>query len=631
MRLWLRLALAFTFVGVVPMLILAAFVVGELRDQADELALSGVEREAELYADRLGRWTQDQGRFLAGWARPYRDRLAGMDPELQSGLLNAVYVAMPSAMVVTLVDEDGVSVASPAFSEEALDAEIASGQRAELLVRRAPITEAVRAGDVVVLGSPYLPPGEEVLSVPVAVRATVPPARGGPQDALFLVAEVQLLELAAIQQAVTPDFGIALLGSDGAVIAGAEHPLVGGRALEPLAQIVDGLGTFRLATQPAVIGGMAPVAGTDWTLIIVRPAAAVEQEAARVVRLSRVFIAFGLALAIFLSWMLAQSLSEPVAKLRDMALAVSEGDYGKRTEVGGSDEIGELARAFNHMSARLAVNQKEIEEQHQQIVGFNEELQERVERRTRQLVDAQDQLVQSGQLAAVAEVGAGLAHELNNPLASILGAAQILRARSTDERQKPLLADLEAEAQRCREVVGAMLRFSSGEEVDPENASVVDLRDVLADVTTLVQGPFRQRGVTLELDMPDQPLPVRLDPIAGSRLLAQVLNGLRAGLTDGTTLGVTALLGHDEIEVVITPDYPVAIDEFRRDDWMASGMGLWVARRLLDQLGGRLEQPVKVPWVSGMRRPTTEELLDGEDPSLPLLSDATWRVFLPRA
>lgn len=630
MRLWLRLALAFTFVGVVPMLILAAFVVGKVRSQADELGLVGVEREAELYADRLGRWTEDQGRFLAGWARPYRERLAGMEPELQSGLLNAVYVAMPSVRVVTLMDEDGVSVASPAFSEEALAAELAAGPRAELLVRRAPISAALEGGtEHVAIGAPYLPPGEQTLSVPIAVRATslVP----GQDDALFLVAEVQLLELAAIQAGNTADFAVALLGADGAVIAGLEHPLVRGRSLEPLAQIVDGHGTFRLATDPPVIGGMAAVEGTEWTLIAVRPAAAVEEEAMRVGRMSRVFFAFGLALAIFLSWILAQSLSEPVARLRDMALAVSEGDYGKRTEVGGSDEIGELARAFNHMSARLAVNQKEIQEQHEQIVGFNEELQERVERRTEQLVDAQDQLVRSGQLAAVAEVGAGLAHELNNPLASILGLAQILRAKATDERQKALLADVEAEAQRCREVVAAMLRFSSGEEVDPENASVVDLRDVLADVTTLVQGPFRQRGVTLELDMPDQPLPVRLDPIAGSRLVAQVFNGLRAGLTDGTTLQVTATLGHDEIEVVIEPDYPVAIDEFRRDDWMASGMSLWVARRLLDQLGGRLEQPVKVPWVSGMGAPSTEELMDGEDPSLPLLSDATWRVFLPRA
>ena len=79
----------------------------------------------------------------------------------------------------------------------------------------------------------------------------------------------------------------------------------------------------------------------------------------------------------------------------------------------------------------------------------------------------------------------------------------------------------------------------------------------------------------------------------------------------------------------LEPDTPVAIDEFRRDDWMTSGMGLWVARRLLDQLGGRLEQPMQVPWGAGARPPMTEDVMD--DPSQPLLQDATWRIVLPRA
>jgi signal transduction histidine kinase len=309
-------------------------------------------------------------------------------------------------------------------------------------------------------------------------------------------------------------------------------------------------------------------------------------------------------------------------------LAVADGDYGRHTEVKSTGEIEELAKAFNHMSARLLLNRQEIEEQHGQIMRFNEELQERVDRRTQQLVDTQRQLLRSGQLAAVAEVGAGLAHELNNPLSAILGVAQVLRRSPDGQGRDALLEDLELQAQRCRSVVGAMLRFSSG-EVDPLHAPVVDLREVLADVTTLVEGPFRQRGVTLSLKTDDAPLHVRVDPVHASRILAQILNGLRAWLMDGAELVISATQNGSEIEVVMRPDLPVALDEFRRDDWMASGMGLWVARRLLDQLGGRLEQPVKVPLVSALKPPQTEEYMD--DPSLPLLQDATWRVVFPAA
>ena len=260
-----------------------------------------------------------------------------------------------------------------------------------------------------------------------------------------------------------------------------------------LAQLAGAVGTFSLREQ-AAIGGLRPVPGTDWILVVVRPASVASVVGTRVWTVSVTFLGASIALAMFLGWVFSYNLTEPISLLRDSVLAVADGDYGRRADVKSTDEVGELARAFNHMSARLLVNQQEIEDQHQQIVGFNEELQERVERRTQQLMAAQDQLVRSGQLAAVAEVGAGLAHELNNPLAAILGTAQVLRMKAGDSPNAALLESLEEQAQRCREVVGAMVRFSSGEEVDPENAPVVDLRDIIVDVTTLVRGPFRQLG-----------------------------------------------------------------------------------------------------------------------------------------
>lgn len=626
MRLWVRLTIAFSAVGLISLLVFALFVGSEVTEQAKRSALVALEQEAALRADRLGNWTLDQGRFLEGWTRPYAERLATMDPSLQAGLLSAVYVAMPSANVVVLVDAKGVAVASPAFAEGTTTDGISPGQRAELLVRRAPIQRALTEG--VAIGAPYQPVAGGPLALPMAALATSRRPDANPEDALVIAAEVRL-DLASLQESVTADHAVAVISGQGEVLFGEGHPLVDARALGALAQsLSEASGEFTLGERGA-IGGYRSVPGTDWTLVVIRPATVVNEAGDRVRRIAVMFFAFAVTLALFLGWAFSTQLSLPVTQLRDTVLAVAEGDYGRRTQVSGQDEIGELARAFNHLSARLAVNRQEIADQHEQIVGFNRELQDRVERRTRQLSETQDQLVRSGQLAAVAEVGAGLAHELNNPLAAILGTTQVLRARATDPAQRVMLERLEEQAQRCREVVGAMLRFASGEEVDPDSAAVVDLRAVLAEVTTLVGGPFRQRGVTLRLEMPDTPLPVRLDPVHGSRILAQILNGLRAALTEGSTLVVRGAVEDDEVVVSMSSDLPVAIDEFRRDDWMASGMGLWVARRLLDQLGGRLEQPFKMPWLSSMRAPATEDL--GEDPSLPLLSDATWRVVLPRA
>jgi len=296
------------------------------------------------------------------------------------------------------------------------------------------------------------------------------------------------------------------------------------------------------------------------------------------------------ALALAFGAVLARTVSEPVARLREVALAVAEGEYGRRAPVYRGDEIGELAEAFNHMSVRLKENEDALVAQQGEIEAFNRDLQERVEARTRELRETQQRLVRSGQLAAVAEVGAGLAHELNNPLAAILGLTQVLRQSYRGTPEDKSLERIEGQAERCRQVVSAMLQLTAG-EVDPVQAVVIDLRVILRDVLELVKGSFRQRGVTLQLQEPDAALLVRIHPIYGSRILAQIFSSVRAGLEEGAILRVSAGMVGREVAIDLDPDRPVAIGS-ARDDWMASGMALWVARHLLDQVGGRLEEPL---------------------------------------
>ena len=209
-----------------------------------------------------------------------------------------------------------------------------------------------------------------------------------------------------------------------------------------------------------------------------------------------------------------------------------------------------------------------------------------MELRTKELTDAQAQLVRAGQLAAVAEVGAGLAHELNNPVAAILGWVQVLRADEPLVDSDEALQRIEIEASRCRDMVAAMLRVSSG-ELDPKLQPVVDLRDVLKEVFGLVRGPFRQRGVSLKMGEEEAALMVRVDPVHGSRLFAQIMNALRAGMREGSELSVRTERTPGFVQVLLHADQPVEAT----DDWMVSGMGLWVARQLLRQLGGRLDEP----------------------------------------
>jgi signal transduction histidine kinase len=339
--------------------------------------------------------------------------------------------------------------------------------------------------------------------------------------------------------------------------------------------------------------------------VVVEPSSVVFATADRIRRTLRGTVAFSFALALLLGIGLAQTMAAPLARLRDSVLEVADGRFGQQVSTSGGGELTELAQAFNVMSTRLHSAQAEVDEKQERIERFNRELQERVDERTAELREAQGDLVRSGQLAAVVEVGAGLAHELNNPLAGILGLTQLMRTRHREGLDASLLVDIESQAQRCREVVEAMQRFADG-DVDPASKGVVNLQALLADVKALVGGPFRQRGVELKLYPPEAPLTVGLDPLQGARLFTQILHSLRAGLSAGTTLSVQVVRDGDLASVTFSSDRSVAATLSRADDQRAAGLGLWVARQLADRNGGSLD-PVddETGWL--LRLPIVEE------------------------
>lgn len=606
MRLWIRLPLLLVLVSVVPLLLTGLHGGRVATRAAVEQAEAQLERAAVARAEQIGRWVVDRAWFLDGWTQLYPSRLAGMSPELQDGLLRAVWVSVPSAVVVALVGPDGEPVIPARYATVGSDREAADPDRAARLLAGLRDQGLLR-DDGVTIGAPYVASASGVPSVAVAA----PASRSGGRAELWLAAELRLDVLSEILGQTDPDAAFALLDADGRVIAGADHPLVEPRLLGALA---GATARFRYDLEGGgVMGAVAPVPGTGWSTVVARPEDVVLEPVRQIRDRNRALLLVAVTTALFLGWRLAQSLLVPVERLREAALAVADGDYGRRVPIDRSDELGDLGRAFDHMSERLAANQLEIRAQQAEIEAFAEELQDRVEQRTRELREAQAQLVRSGRLAAVGELGAGLAHELNNPLAAILGLTQLLRERRAGTDDDALLADLEAQAERCREVVSALVRLGEG-EVDPDEARVVDLAEVLREAVELVRGPFSQRGVTLELVPPACELRVRVDPVHGARILAQILVALRSGLGDGSRLRVSATRHEGpptEVEVLLEPHRAgapappeaaagqptrdaVAADAMRRDDWMAGGMRLWVARRLLHELGGRIDLPLEL-------------------------------------
>lgn len=123
-----------------------------------------------------------------------------------------------------------------------------------------------------------------------------------------------------------------------------------------------------------------------------------------------------------------RSIVHRVSALREGAREIGDGDLAKRIELEGSDELAELARAFNDMASRLARHQQE--------------------------------LVQSQKLASIGRLCAGVAHEINGPLGIILGYAKVMRKDGADEEA---LGAIEDEARQCQRIVQALLDMSRQE------------------------------------------------------------------------------------------------------------------------------------------------------------------------
>lgn len=173
-------------------------------------------------------------------------------------------------------------------------------------------------------------------------------------------------------------------------------------------------------------------------------------------RNSVALLTFGLLLlvALVLTFLTQTLIHAPLRRLLRHTERVVEGDLEGRIEVLGSDELNQLGRSFNRMTSHLQKTQGELRE-------LMQGLEAKVEERTREIEEIQSRLSHSERLAALGQLVAGIAHEINNPLTGIDMFASL--ASEQPALTPELRADLQtilAETRRCGDIVRRLLEFS---------------------------------------------------------------------------------------------------------------------------------------------------------------------------
>lgn len=285
---------------------------------------------------------------------------------------------------------------------------------------------------------------------------------------------------------------------------------------------------------------------------------------------------FGVALVILsitalLSLLWSRRMTKPIERLSDAAGDVGKGQFDVQIDISSRDEIGMLASSFKRMTSELKTREDAL--QH-----------------------AQAQLVQSEKMAAFGQLGAGIAHEVKNPLAGILGYTQLsLRKMNREDVLYKNLQVIEKETKRCRTIIDNLLKFARQEKVTFES---VEINRVVEDAEAIVDHQLAMHKVKLEKDCAPG-----LPPIMGNaNQIQQVLMNIMINAQQamdgnpGLIRVSTRQVEGERVEIRVTDNGPGIPDEIRgklfepffttKSAGKGTGLGLSVSYGIIKDHGG---------------------------------------------
>jgi len=218
-----------------------------------------------------------------------------------------------------------------------------------------------------------------------------------------------------------------------------------------------------------------------------------------------------------------------IAALADAAGAIAGGDRKRRLPLGTAAGLRRLAKSVNAIVDVLALKERLLGENIQSLQTVNRELRE-----------AQETLLRNEKLAALGRVAAGIAHEIGNPIGSIIGYLDLLkRQQVADEDVRDSLTRIETEAWRINSIIRELLDFARPSTAVLSALDVSDVvRSTLADVST--QPDFA--GVTITSELAASLPPVQANSARLRHALLNLLGNSRDAMEAGGRIAVTTRL-----------------------------------------------------------------------------------------
>jgi signal transduction histidine kinase len=322
-----------------------------------------------------------------------------------------------------------------------------------------------------------------------------------------------------------------------------------------------------------VLAAYASVPSVGWGVVARQPSSETYAPARRMLRFLAEALALVVAASALLAVLLARRLVRPLLQLAGQVREFESGslDPAPLEQIRSRDEVGMVAQALVRMARALKAQQQQRERAHHQVLA------------------AEKKLAESERLAVIGQLSAGLAHELNNPLAVILGSSQEAETGAS-EGSKPWLQRIRREALRCQRLVKDLLDFARPIRLHRRRTDLVEL--ARHSFGRALQG----RDGSYTLSAPDRPVWSRVDADRFSQIFLNLFinamdsmpQGGKMDLTAGTAQGGLRLEVRDFGAGLPKGDPDALFRPFFTTKAAGTGLGLAICRSIAKAHGGTI-------------------------------------------